>query len=88
VELRGVRSNRDGVGAKVVLTRQNGRRQCGLVSTAASYLSANDRRVFFGLGNDTAVRQIRIEWPGGAVEDVAGPKADQILRVEEKAGGR
>jgi hypothetical protein len=88
VELRGVRSSRDGVGAKIVLTRLSGKRQYGLVSAAASYLSANDRRVYFGLGSDTAVRRIRIEWPGGAVEEIADPKADQILRVEEKASAR
>jgi hypothetical protein len=85
VELRGVRANRNGVGAKIVLTQQNGRRQYGLVSSAASYLSANDRRVYFGLGNDPAIGQIRIEWPGGAVLEIAAPQADQILRVEEKA---
>jgi enediyne biosynthesis protein E4 len=88
VELRGVRSNRDGIGAKIVLTRQNGGRQYGVVSAAGSYLSANDRRVFLGLGNDSAIRRIRIEWPGGAVQEIPGPNADQILRVEEKVGAR
>ncbi len=88
VELRGVRANRDGIGAKIVLTRQSGKKQYAVVSAAGSYLSANDRRVYFGLGSDTAVRQIRIEWPGGAIQEIAGPKVDQILRVEEKVGDR
>jgi enediyne biosynthesis protein E4 len=87
VELRGVRASRDGVGAKIILTRQSGRRQYGIVSTAGSYLSANDRRVYFGLGNDSAIRQIRIEWPGGAVQEIVAPKSDQILRVEGRGAG-
>jgi enediyne biosynthesis protein E4 len=88
VELRGVRANRDGIGAKIVLTRQSGRRQYGAVSTASSYLSANDRRVFFGLGSDTAIRQIRIEWPGGVTQEIADTKVGKVLRIEEKEGTR
>jgi enediyne biosynthesis protein E4 len=88
VELRGVRANRDGIGAKIVLTRQNGKKQYGVVSTAASYLSVNDRRVFFGLGSETAIKQIRIEWPGGTVQEVENPKIDQLLRITEKGSGK
>jgi hypothetical protein len=84
VEPRGTRGNRDGVGAKVILKRLNGREQYGFVSAAGSYLSANDRRVFFGLGDDPAIRQIRIEWPGGGAQDIINPKVDRFLRVEEK----
>lgn len=88
VELRGVRANRDGIGAKIVLTRQSGKKQYGLVSTAASYLAANDRRVFFGLGSETAIKQIRIEWPGGGVQEITRPHVDGVLRVEEKTSAK
>jgi hypothetical protein len=27
-----------------------------------------------------------IEWPGGVIQQIAEPKADRVLRVEEKAG--
>src|SRR5215469_18905819 len=43
--LRGTRSNRDGLGARV---RVNG--QTRFATTAGSYLSASDKRLHFGLG--------------------------------------
>lgn len=88
VELSGARSNRDGLGAKIVLTRQSGKKQYAVVSAAASYLSANDRRAFFGLGSDSAIKGIRIEWPGGGAQEIAAPTIDQILKVEQKAASK
>jgi enediyne biosynthesis protein E4 len=88
VELRGRQSNRDGVGARVVLTRQNGKKQHAFVSAAASYLSANDRRVFFGLGAEAAVKLIRVEWPSGAAQEIAAPKVDRVVKIEERGGGK
>jgi hypothetical protein len=58
------------------------------VTTTASYLSANDRRVFFGLGNETKVKQIRILWPSGTEQVLTDPRCDQILKVEEKGRGQ
>jgi enediyne biosynthesis protein E4 len=83
LELRGTKSNRDGIGARVTLTLASGKRLYNAVSTAGSYLSANDRRVFFGLGKETAIRQVRVEWPSGAVQEVGELRCDQLLRVIE-----
>jgi hypothetical protein len=84
LDLRGTKSNREGIGAKVVLTSESGKTQYNLASTTASYLSANDRRVFFGLGQETGIKQVRIQWPSGIEQVIANPKPDQILKVEEK----
>ena len=83
LELRGTQSNRDGIGAEVRLTTSSGKVQWNMVSTAASYLSANDRRVYFGLGTEPSVREIRIQWPGGIEQVMVAPKPDQILKVDE-----
>ncbi len=83
LSLRGVKSNRDGLGAKVILTRQNGTKQYRQATTGGSYLAAHDRRVFFGLGKETAIKHLRIEWPSGVVQELANPKLNQILQVEE-----
>jgi hypothetical protein len=87
LELRGKKSNRDGVGAKVKLTSESGKVQYNWATTAASYLSANDRRVFFGLGAETKVKEIEITWPGGRKQNIASPKVDQFLKVEEEVPG-
>jgi hypothetical protein len=85
VELRGTRSNRDGIGAKVVLVQPGGKKQYGLVSTSGSYLAASDRRVFFGLGPPGTVEELRVTWPSGTEQTVRAPKANQVLKVEEPA---
>jgi hypothetical protein len=85
LDLRGKKSNRDGIGAKVKLTSEKGKVQYNLATTAASYLSANDRRVFFGLGAETKIKELEITWPGGRKQIVKDPKLDQFVKVEEEA---
>ncbi len=83
LDLLGKRSNRDAIGARVKLTSESGRVQHSLVTTTASYLSAIDRRVFFGLGAETRVKEIEVLWPGGGKQIVASPKVDQFVGVEQ-----
>jgi enediyne biosynthesis protein E4 len=83
LELRGKRSNRDGIGAQITLISASGRVQHNMVSTTASYLSTNDRRVFFGLGGEGSIQQIQIRWPSGQSQRIDHPKADQFLKIEE-----
>ena len=71
VALQGTKSNRMGIGAKVTLTTSQGHVQYNTASTAASYLSANDRRVFFGIGKEESIQEIRIRWPSGIEQRVA-----------------
>src|SRR5262249_18131746 len=84
LELRGIKSNRDGIGSRVILTTESGKTQYNQATTTASYLSANDRRVFFGLGDETKVKQVRILWPSGIEQVLMNPTSDQIIKVEEK----
>jgi tetratricopeptide (TPR) repeat protein len=83
LDLRGTKSNRDGIGAKVVLTSRSGNMQYNMASTTASYLSANDRRIFFGIGREESIKQIRIQWPSGIEQVISEPKPDQFLKVQE-----
>ena len=88
LDLRGIKSNRDGIGARITLTSESGKVQHNHVSTTASYLSANDRRVFFGLGEETKIKQIRIQWPSGIEQVISDPKPDQVVKAEERAEGK
>ncbi|MEW5979722.1 MAG: CRTAC1 family protein [Acidobacteriota bacterium] len=83
LDLRGRQSNRDGLGAKLILTSESGKVQYQVASTAASYLSSNDRRVYFGLGKEKSIRQIRILWPSGTEQILSNPSLNQLLKVEE-----
>jgi hypothetical protein len=84
IELKGTRSNRDGIGAKVRIVLGEGREQHVTASTAGSFASSNDRRVHFGLGDAVKVASVEVTWPTGAVERLENVAADQILRIEEK----
>jgi hypothetical protein len=78
-------SNRDGIGAKLRIVSESGLEQHALVSTAGSYLSASDKRVHFGLGQDKSVKLLEITWPSGRVQRLTSVAADQILTVRESA---
>jgi hypothetical protein len=85
VQLRlvGRRSNRDGIGAEVRLTTGAGAIRHATARTAGGYLSAGDRRVHIGLGEEKAIRSIEIRWPSGTAQRLAEVAADQVLTVTE-----
>jgi enediyne biosynthesis protein E4 len=77
ITLRGTRSNRDGLGARV---RVNG--QTRFATTAGSYLSANDKRLHFGLG-DAETANIEVRWPSGTQQELKNVPSNQFLEVRE-----
>ncbi len=79
----GTRSNRDGIGAELHLIASDGKQQYGFVSTASSYLSASDKRVYFGLGIANKVKTLEIRWPSGTTQRISDIKTNQILTVRE-----
>ncbi len=82
VQLEGVRSNRDGIGATVRLT-SGGRTQTQAVLSQASYYSVNDLRVHFGLGAAPRADRIEVRWPSGEVDVVENAPGKQVLRIRE-----
>ena len=88
VELRligGDKSPRDAVGATVYLAA-GGIRQRGDVLSGGSYLSSNDMRVHFGVGDATDAGTAEIHWPSGAKETVKLPALDRIYTITEGKG--
>jgi len=81
----GPKSPRDAVGATVYLTA-NGMKQREDVLSGGSYLSSNDPRPHFGLGQATKVDDVEIHWPDGKVEHATVPGVDRIVTVAEGSG--
>jgi hypothetical protein len=81
----GPKSPRDAVGSTVYLTR-NGIRQREDVLSGGSYLSTNDPRPHFGLGQATKVDDVEVHWPSGKVEHFTLPGVDQIVTITEGTG--
>jgi hypothetical protein len=88
VELKligGPKSPRDAVGATVYLTA-NGIRQRQDVLSGGSYISSNDMRIHFGLGEAEKIDQLEIHWPSGRVEKETLPSLDRIYDIAEGEG--
>ncbi len=84
VLLIGTDSNRSAIGAQVV-AEYGARRQVQAVLGQSSYLSANDRRLHFGLGRATSAN-LEIRWPNGGRENVADVGADRLVVIREGSG--
>ncbi len=82
IHLRGVRSNRDAIGARVRLFA-GGAVQTRYVVSASGYLSQSDHRVHFGLGAEGEAEKIDIRWPDGKVQTLKNVKANQVLTLDE-----
>ena len=83
VRLAGTKSNRDGVGAKITV-RAGDLTQVAEKMSATSYLSQDDPRVHFGLGQKTRIDELTVRWPGGKVQKLMDLKVNQILTVVEQ----
>jgi hypothetical protein len=82
LSLIGSKSNRDGVGARVMVIDEAGKKQIFDTSTSGSYLSANDRRVVVGVGK-VNVKKIEIRWPSGVLQTINDPEMNRYLVVNE-----
>ena len=85
LRLLGTKSNRDAVGARVTI-KTGSVKQTAEVRSGGSYLSHNDSRVHFGLGEAATVDQIEVHWPSGLVETFAALKPDEFHTLQEGKG--
>jgi len=83
--VNGKTSPRDATCATVYL-QANGTRQRRDVLSSGSYISANDRRLHFGLGDSTDAGTAEIHWPSGAKQKIKIPAVDRIYTIEEGRG--
>ena len=80
--LRGHKSNRQGIGARVTLETELGR-QVREVKAGDSYLSSSDPRVHFGLGTAREIRSLTIRWPSGIVQTLRDLMPGRYHTIEE-----
>ncbi len=83
VQLVGRKSNRQGIGARLVAQTPAGRKRTRLVVAGNSYLSSSDPRVVIGLGDENAIARLTIFWPSGTVQTVESLAAGKYYRIEE-----
>jgi len=84
----GAKSNRNGIGARVVVKTSKGRTLYGMVRTGSSYCSQSELPLVFGLGKpeEGTTLTIEITWPGNQKDRVADVKPNQIIAIQEGKG--
>ena len=81
----GVKSNRDGIGARVKVVAGD-LTQIDEVHSGGSYLSQNDLGLHFGVEKRTKIDLIEVQWPSGAVDKMVDASVNRILTIKEGQG--
>jgi enediyne biosynthesis protein E4 len=84
-QLEGVKCNRLALNARVRATAGD-LVQLGEVMSGGSYLSQNDLRIHFGLGDHAKVDKAEVLWPDGKTETLTHLAADRFYTVREGSG--
>ncbi|HEB56440.1 MAG TPA: CRTAC1 family protein [Gammaproteobacteria bacterium] len=85
IDLEGKKSNRDGIGAYLLLTT-NDISQYRLQGGGMHRFTQDSSRIHFGLANNETADSVVIHWPSGTVQTLLNVPADQIIRVVESEG--
>jgi tetratricopeptide (TPR) repeat protein len=84
--LRGTKSNRDGIGAVIMLVTDTGR-QARTLQAGSGFLSQHSKEIFFGLGQAKGAVSAEIRWPSGLVQKLTGLPLNHRISVEEGSAG-
>lgn len=82
VNLLGIVSNRNGIGARVEIYGAWGK-QIRDVQSGSGFQNMNTINTHFGIGAETQITQVIIRWPSGTVDVIDSPSSDQSLLVVE-----
>ena len=82
IKLKGTKSNRDGIGAKVEVLAA-GKRWTRERVAGSGYLSQDDGRLHFGLGTAANLDKLLVHWPSGREQVLTNLTVDRVLTVEE-----
>jgi hypothetical protein len=85
IRLIGTKSNRDGIGARVVVHGAT-RDWVDEVRSGSGYDSSSDLRLHFGLGALASVKGISVRWPNGESELFSVDGVDRFVELTEGKG--
>jgi len=84
VNLQGVQSNINGIGARVELYGAWGI-QIREVRSGEGYGIMNSFSQHFGIGASTAISKVVVKWPSGIIQEINNPAIDQFLTIVEES---
>jgi len=84
LRLRGIRSNRDAIGAAVTIATA-GHRQTKYLQAGSGFLSQHTKELFFGLGKSEGTVVAVVRWPSGLTQSLEGLPVNHRIEVVEGA---
>jgi Flp pilus assembly protein TadD len=85
VRLRGTRSNRDAVGARVVVDTDR-LHKTRMVSCGSGFLSQHSKELLIGLGASERIHKLTVAWPSGASQVFSDVPLNARIRIVEGGG--
>jgi len=85
-DLEGTASNRDGVGATVVLEAGAAAQRVEVTAGSTSVHSSSSKSVHFGLGELSQADRVEVRWPSGLLEVLENVPAGSYHQVREGSG--
>lgn len=80
LRLHGKKGNTDAIGAKVTITTEHGAQHRTLLPSN-NFLSSNDRRIHFGLGDESLIKSLTIHWPDNHVSKFNNIEPNQYITI-------
>jgi hypothetical protein len=77
-QLRGTKSNRDGIGARIQVDQQTKWLEAG-----SGFLSQHTKTILFGLGASSGAKRVQITWPSGLVQEFANLECGKTYQITE-----
>ncbi len=82
VNLRGIESNRNGIGARIEIYGSWGK-QIRYVQSGTGFQNMSTITAHFGIGQATTITQVIIKWPSGTIDTLINVNPNQNLLVVE-----
>jgi tetratricopeptide (TPR) repeat protein/peroxiredoxin len=82
LRLRGHKSNRDAIGARVTV-QAGGLRQTKSLQAGSGFLSQHTKELHFGLGQARGPARATIQWPSGLTQEFLHLEPNQRIEIEE-----
>jgi hypothetical protein len=82
IDLEGTVSNRDAVGARVTIEREDGLVQNQMVKAGNSYMSSGSKSLYFGLGK-SSIKELVIQWPSGRTDTLQNLNTNEMIHIRE-----
>lgn len=82
INLHGIQSNYNGIGARIELYGAWGK-QIREIKSGNGFSHQSTLNAHFGIGSETEITQLIIKWPSGIVDTISNPASDSKITVVE-----